>query len=156
MLCCHYVGIDKGATDRDQDAELILSTIVLTAGLFGADRPEVGIWKLNVARSTLRQAPRPMTMTIEPSSASTYSVTFEGSTTVYSLTFDVEPVPDDSAGTSRFAKRVDDRHSQQILKVGGRVVGTIDMLISDDGKLMTCVYRSDEWNINETFVYDRE
>ena len=139
---------------------LTLSTIVLAAGLFGADRPEVGIWKLNVAKSTLRQLPRPfprpMTMTIEPSSDSTYRVTFEGSATVYNLTFDVESVPDNSAGTSRFARRVDDRHSQQILKVGGKVVATIDMLISDDGKLMTCVYRSDEWNIEETYVYDRE
>lgn len=95
-------------------------------------------------------------MTIEPSSTSIYRVTFEGSPTVYTLTFDVESVPDNSAGTSRFAKRVDDRHSQQILKVAGKVVGTIDMLISGDGKLMTCVYRSDEWNIEETFVYDSE
>jgi hypothetical protein len=83
-----------------------------------------------------------MTMTIEPSSASTYKVTFEGSTTVYSLTFNVESVPDNSAGTSRFAIRLDDRHSQQILKVGGKVVGTTDMLISDDGKLPTAAVGS--------------
>jgi hypothetical protein len=39
-----------------ESGKLILSTIVLSAGLFGADRLEVGIWKLNVAKSKVHSS----------------------------------------------------------------------------------------------------
>ena len=47
---------------------------------------------------------------------------------------------------------------QQVLKRGGKHVGSIDMEISADGKVMTCVYRSvdDGTNFEETYVYDKQ
>jgi hypothetical protein len=67
-------------------------------------------------------------------------------------------VPDNSTGTLRFAKRVDDGHTQQVLKTGGKDMGSIDMVISADGKVMTCVYRSvdDGANFEGTYVYDKQ
>jgi len=137
---------------------LFLSTMVLTAALCAADRPEVGTWKLNLERSTLRHSPDARTMTIEPSSGNTYRVTFDGSNTVYALTFDVESIPANSAGTSRYARRIDEHHTQQVLRIGGKDVGTIDTVISLDGKTMTCVYRSTDDNTTfaETYVYDKQ
>jgi hypothetical protein len=131
---------------------LMLLTVGVGVGLWAADVPEAGRWRLNLEKSSV---PRPQIMTIVPLSDNSYRVSFDGLSDQYVVTFESEGIHDNSAGSLRFARRIDERHSQQKLNADGKEIGSIDTFVSSDGNLMTCVYRNQNNSI-ALHVYDKQ
>lgn len=121
-----------------------LALVMLASALIAAD-PSVGTWKINIEKSKLRnpEAWKGRGMIIEATGPDSYKVTFERpkadgtidrTTDVVSLDGKENPT---SQGSVRVSKRIDARHTYDIFKKDGKEVGSLDSVISPDGKTMT-------------------
>ena len=125
--------------------------VVLGAGLLSvsaqASNARIGMWKLNVAKSTYNagQAPRSLTMKIEASGQGEKS-TAEGVNAAgtpmmvqYTANFDGKDYPlTGSQNSDKVAlKRIDARTTERIYKKGETIMVTYTQVVSQDGKTMT-------------------
>jgi hypothetical protein len=124
---------------------------VLMPGLLSAQTdPAIGVWKLNLAKSTYSGAPMPksLTTTIDAADAG-YKATTEGVASdgsriayVYTATVDGKESPMTGTGTPNGAdtislKRTGPNSLNATLKKGGKVVLNGKSVVSKDGKTRT-------------------
>lgn len=146
---------------------------VLVPGLLPAQtNPEVGTWKLNLAKSTYTgaTAPKSVTTTIEAQGAgikvSNEGVAADGSRITYGFTapYDGTEVPITGAGAPNGAdtialKRTGPNTHDATLKKAGKVVLTGKAVISKDGKTRTLTTKGTNASGQPTStktVYDKQ
>lgn len=125
---------------------LVLFTF-LGISLWAAADPNIGTWKLNVAKSkyTPGPAPKSATITYEETAdgikRSGESVDADGKTTSFTYTAKYDgkdyPVTGSALFDSIAIKKVNDHTAAATLKKGGKQVGTARRVVSKDGKTMT-------------------
>ena len=130
-----------------------------TAGLLLAQsNPQVGTWKLNVAKTKYvgAEAPKSQTRTVtaqgEGAKISVEGVAADGSRVAYSYTtnYDGKDSPVSGVGAPRgedalAIKRVDANTTTTTTKKAGKVIGTNRSVIFKDGKVLTItVKRTDD------------
>jgi len=146
-----------------------LLVVLLTAsGIWAADA-SIGSWKLNVAKSTFRPGPPPVTETrVYKAQAKGVMTTVKTtwadrmSTTVeYPANYDGKDYPVDGSRDVDVVvlTRMDDFTSAATLKHFGKEIGVARRVVSPDGKTMTISYkgintRGDQ--VDNVAVYDRQ
>jgi hypothetical protein len=120
---------------------------VLTIGLWAADDPFMGTWKLNLAKSNYGSAPTPKSETIklEPwedgAKATVDMVTAQGRAIHYELAAKYDgkdyPIKGDPLADTIAVKRTDANHAESTWKKDGKVVSRVQEVISRDGKTWT-------------------
>jgi hypothetical protein len=121
----------------------------LATSAWAADDPQIGNWKLDVAKSKYVTAtpPRGVDVTVTPSGKDGVSVTVDSVNAKgekvmfqYSAQFDGKPYPRIESGPGAIAgqmvtlRRVDARTVERIAFLSGKPVGTETWAISADGK----------------------
>jgi hypothetical protein len=145
---------------------------LVASGLLAQSNPQVGTWKLNVAKSKFGSAPAPksQTQTVEAQgNGAKYSVegvAADGSRIAYSFTtnYDGKDSPISGAGFPNGAdtiavKRVDANTDTATWKKAGKVVGTNRIVVSKDGKVRTFTAKgTDEQGqaTSATVVWDKQ
>src|ERR1700681_4578243 len=114
--------------------------------------PLIGSWKLNVAKSKFSPGPPLESGTIkyEPAGAgiavTTDAVNAEGvhTATYYKANWDVKDYPITGSQTADTVSlnRIDDYTTERTDKKGGKVVGTLRRVVSQDGKTLTITTKS--------------
>ena len=148
---------------------LAMSLLVVTPALAQND-PQVGVWKLNVAKSKYSPGPAPTaaTTTVEAAGASTkvsVDQTYaDGSKRQYSFTcaYDGKDVP--ITGTNPDADtvartRIDASTIQTVQKKGGKVTITQTSAVSSDGKTRTVTstgVNGKGQKVNNVAVYEKQ
>jgi hypothetical protein len=129
---------------------LVVGVVVasaLVASVSAQAGPEIGTWKLNVAKSKFSPgpAPRSQTTTFEAAGqgvkVSTETVAADGSKNVQSYTTNYDgkdvPLTGSTLADTVSAKRINATTIERTDKKGGKVVQTITRVISADGKTLT-------------------
>ena len=156
---------------------LVFATVValslVTSGLLLAQsNPEVGTWKLNVARSKYvgTQAPKNNTTTIiaqgDGAKVSVAGVAADGTRITYSYTTNYDGKDSAIAGVgapggedSIAIKRVDANTTTSTAKKAGKVIRTTRTVISKDGKVRTITTKGTDDQgkpVSATVVYDKQ
>ncbi|MBZ5632090.1 MAG: hypothetical protein LAO55_03090 [Acidobacteriia bacterium] len=145
----------------------LLVVLLSASGIWAADA-SIGTWKLNVAKSTFRPGPPPVTETrtykAQPKGVQTTVKTTWAdrlSTTVeYPANYDGKDYPVDGSREVDVVvlTRIDDFTSAATLKHFGKEIGVARRVVSPDGKTMTISYkgintRGDQ--VDNVAVYDR-
>lgn len=149
-----------------------LSLVMCVAtGVWGADDPVVGTWKLDVAASMYSPGPAPASeirvYEKQPDGsikATIHTTEANGHTSVIEVAANYDnkeyPVSGDFRATATSLKRITPYKSEAKLLHGKTVVATILREISEDGKRMTITYMgadSDQGKqINNTAVYNKQ
>jgi len=146
----------------------LLLVLLSTSGIWAADA-SIGTWKLNVAKSTFRPGPPPVSETrvykAQPTGVTTTVKTTwadKVSTTVeYPANYDGKDYPVDGSRDVDVVvlTRIDDFTSAATLKHFGKEIGVARRVVSPDGKTMTISYkgintRGDQ--VDNVAVYDRQ
>ena len=146
----------------------LLLVLLSTSGIWAADA-SIGTWKLNVAKSTFRPGPPPVSETrvykAQPTGVvTTVKTTWADklSTTVeYPANYDGKDYPVDGSRDVDVVvlTRIDDFTSAATLKHFGKEIGVARRVVSPDGKTMTISYkgintRGDQ--VDNVAVYDRQ
>jgi hypothetical protein len=132
--------------------------------------PNVGTWKLNVAKSKYSPGPAPkeVTMKIEANGANGYHLTQTGTNAAgkpihidFSAPNDGKDTPVKGiSNTDTIAlERVDARTSKSTLKKDGKVVMTVLSVVSKDGKTRTSTFKGTDAQgkpVNNVAVYERQ
>ena len=131
---------------------LALAIVAIGASAQQAKNPEVGTWKLNLAKSTFNQGPAPKILTIKIEAAGTGKKTFvdtvesDGRVRHFEATanYDGKDNPRITTdggllpnGDVVALRRVDANTTTTIQKKDGKVIITRTSVVSDDGKTMT-------------------
>ena len=135
---------------------LILAMIVVSAGLWGQQGgqqdPQVGTWKLNVAKSKFNPGPPPQSQTVTTKPYGNDGVTLsldglnargEKFTIAYSAKYDGKEYPRIEAGAGAVSgqtvtlQRMDARTIERIAYLAGKKLTTERWVISPDGKTRT-------------------
>jgi hypothetical protein len=131
--------------------------------------PEVGTWKLNLAKSVWAPGPAPrsqfriysesaqgMTLTLRTTAA-------DGKQTTTTATFKEDGTPAAVSGNPEYdivsAKRLDALTVQSILMTAGKTVGIAVRAVSKDGKTLTFAQKGTNANgvmYDSVVVYDRQ
>lgn len=152
---------------------LFVFAMTVASGLLMAQsNPQVGTWKLNLAKSKYgtSQPPKSQTRTVE-TQGDGVKITFEGvaadgSRISYSFTtnYDGKDAPNSGMGQPNGAdtnatKRVDANTTTSTWKKAGKVVATTRTVISKDGKTTTITSKGVDANgkpRNVVSVYDKQ
>ena len=131
-------------------AMVVALSLVASGLLLAQSNPQIGTWKLNVAKSKYVTAPAPKseTRTVEAQgNGAQYSyegVAGDGSRIAYSYTtnYDGKDSPisgmgQPNGGDTIALKRINTNTTESILKKAGKVVLTVRSVVSKDGKVMT-------------------
>ena len=127
---------------------LFLAMFVVCTGLWGADDPLMGIWKLNLAKSKYSPGspPKSGTTTYEPYGKDGFKFTsdqVDAQGKSLHVTFVAEydgkdyPITGDPGRDAIFAKRIDLYTHQTTNKKNGKITTTARRVIAKDGKTMT-------------------
>jgi hypothetical protein len=133
---------------------VVVLALVSSGPLLAQSNPEVGTWKLNVAKSKFvgTQAPKNETTTItaqgDGAKVSTDGVAGDGSRIAYSYTtnYDGKDSPVSGVGApggedTLAVKRVDANTTSSTGKKAGKVIRTNRTVVSKDGKVRTVTAR---------------
>ena len=152
----------------------IFSVVVLVlvgAGLvFAQTDAHMGTWKLNVAKSKFAPGPsiKSETRTYEPTSDgykfSGERVDADGSThpEAFAVKYDGKDYPttgDPSGADTLNVKLIDANHIDSTGKKEGKVVSTVTIVVSKDGKVMTMTSKGKNakgQSINNVLVYNKQ
>lgn len=148
---------------------LFLFSFVLSVAAAPGD-PNVGTWKLNIAKSKYSPGPPPkeVTMKIEASGGNGIHLVQTGTSssgkpTKVDITahYDGKDTPVTGvSGTDTIAVEwVDARTSKSTLKKNGKVVMTVISVVSKDGKARTSTFKGTDAQgkpVNNVAVYDRQ
>ena len=145
----------------------LLVVLLSASGIWAADA-SIGTWKLNVAKSTFRPGPPPVTETrtykAQPKGVQTTVKTTWAdrlSTTVeYPANYDGKDYPVDGSREVDVVvlTRIDDFTSAATLKHFGKEIGVARRVVSPDGKTMTISYKGINTRgdrVDNVAVYDR-
>ena len=150
-----------------------LSALVVLAALpqpgFAQSNPVIGTWKLNLEKSKFSPGPPLESGTIkyEPAGAgiavTTDAVNAEGvhTATYYKANWDVKDYPITGSQTADTVSlnRIDDYTTERTDKKGGKVVGTLRRVVSQDGKTLTITTKSTNAQgqaVNNVMVYEKQ
>ena len=123
----------------------------VAAGLWAADPPYVGKWKLNPAKSDFGAS----TVTYEQSANGEIKTTADGQSFTFKADGKEYPTP---WGTSTSWKTINANTWETTNKVNGKVTGTATMKLSADGKALTVDSKSIKATgetSNDSAVYER-
>jgi hypothetical protein len=152
----------------------VVSVVVLAlagSGLaFAQTDAHMGSWKLNVAKSKFSPGPpiKSETRTYEPNGDgykfSGERVDADGSThpEAFTVKYDGKdyPTTGDSNGADTLnVKLIDANHIESTGKKAGKVVATVTIVVSKDGKVMTITSKGKNakgQSVNNVLVYDRQ
>lgn len=146
----------------------LLGMITIGFALWAAD-PAVGTWKLDIAKSQYSPGASPK------SGIATYDETADGlkrtgetigadgrkTSLEYTVKYDDKDYPltgSDSSDTIS-AKRINDRTVVSTLKKSGKVISTVERVVSEDGKTMTLTVNGSNAKgekIHYVAVYDKQ
>lgn len=123
---------------------------VTTAALGSGADPVLGVWTLDLAKSTYKPGPAPKSQTRvyeatrEGTRVSVTTVNPDGSTSVFQFDSNADgkdyPVTGQSEANAVSMKKVTDYVSESTLKHGDKVIAFVLREISEDGKTMTMTY----------------
>jgi len=130
----------------------------------------MGTWKLNIAKSKFDPGPAPKseTRTYEPTADgykfSGERVDADGSThpEAFTVKYDGKDYPitgDPSGADTLNVKLIDANHIESTGKKEGKVIGTVKIVVSKDGKVMTMTSKGKNakgQSINNVLVYDKQ
>ena len=127
---------------------LVVAIFAVSVGLWAADDPLIGTWKLNVAKSKYDPSstpPRSQTIRFEADGdgvkLTTDGVDAEGKPThtEFRAKYDGKDYPVTGSPTQDAVamKRIDTHTTERIFKKGGKVVSTGRRVVSKDGKTWT-------------------
>ena len=151
-----------------------LGVVVVLASAFAVTvsaqtSPEVGTWKLNVAKSKFSPGPAPKSQTVVFAAAgagvkvSLEGVGADGSKVaqVYTANYDGKDVPLTGSTTTDTVslKRINATTVERTDKKGGKVVQTITRVVSADGKSMTITTKGTNAQgqaVNNVGVYEKQ
>ena len=143
--------------------------MLLAAGVYAAD-PQVGTWKLNLAKSKYdpaNVAPKSQTNKIEAVGGGQKTIAdrvdAQGKAVHYEFTAKYDgkdyPVTGDPTNDTVAIKKVDDHTFELTDKKGGRVTTTIRIVYSRDGKSRTAIQagtNAQGQKVSNTTVWDRQ
>jgi hypothetical protein len=150
------------------------AVVVLSmTGLLAQSNPMVGTWKLNLAKSKFTPGPAPKSQTATIKAAGdgiknvTKGIAADGSATAYGYTastLDGKDYPLTGTGTpgggdTIAVKRIDANTFESTIKKAGKVVQTVKVVYSKDGKLRTITAKGTDKSGQPTSlvaVYDRQ
>ena len=146
-----------------------LSTLLIGSALAQGD-PQVGVWTLNVAKSTYSPGPAPKSATtrIEAAGAGTKvivdQVTADGTKRHYEFTANYDGKDSPVIGTNPDADtvartRIDATTVQTTAKKGGKVTTTQTSTVSSDGKTRTVTTKGVNASgqpVNNVAVYEKQ
>lgn len=148
-------------------AVVIASALVATVSAQAS--PEIGTWKLNLAKSKYSPGPAPKSQTATFAAAgqgvkvTTDGVAADGSKTAQSYTanYDGKDVPLTGSTTSDTVslKRINATTVERTDKKAGKVVQTLTRVISADGKTLTITTKGTNAQgqaVNNVAVYDKQ
>jgi len=148
----------------------VLAAVLAGAVLAQAADPQVGTWKLNLAKSTYSPGPAPESATtkIEIAGAGTKIIVdqpqADGSTRHWEVTANYDgkdyPVTGNNPDADMVARtRINATTIQSVYKKGGKVTTTQTSVVSADGKTRTvttkCVNAAGK-KVNNVAAYDRQ
>ena len=147
---------------------LALAIVAIGASAQQAKNPEVGTWKLNLAKSKYNPGPAPQSLTIVMEAAgdgvkyTSKGVNAEGKATgvEYTAKYDGKDVPltGSQVANTTSLKKIDAHTVHRVDKKDGKVVTTIHRVYSKDGKSFTATTKGTNAKgeaTNNTLVYDR-
>jgi hypothetical protein len=131
-----------------------------------APNPAVGLWKLNLAKSSFRLVPIPSVLKIEPREdglkVSADTIDAKGTNlhpaVVYKFDGKNYPLVGTPVADTVSAKRINELISEGTWKRDGKVVLTIRITVSEDGKTLTMTRTeadSQARSGDDVMVYDR-
>jgi len=138
--------------------------------LMAQSNPQIGTWKLNLAKSKYNPGPAPKSQTSVVVAAgdgiknTTKTVAADGSNVGYGYTestLDGKDYPltgsaPPSGGDTISVKRIDAYTFESTLKKGGSVVQTTKAVYSKDGKLRTLTTKGTKSGETNLLVYERQ
>ena len=146
---------------------VVASALVVTVSAQAS--PEVGTWKLNVAKSKYSPGPAPKSQSVTFAAAgqgvkvTTEGVAADGSKTAQSYTanYDGKDVPLTGSATTDMVslKRVNATTVERTDKKAGKVVQTLTRVVSADGKTLTITTKGTNAEgkpVNNVAVYDKQ
>lgn len=129
---------------------LVFMMLAISVGLWAAEDPLMGTWKLNIAKSNLGPgaAPKSQFIKLEPLGTNGLKQTEEivnaqGETTHndYSAKFGADnPIQGDPTRDARVLQRIDAHTMDIIYKKAGKVISRFHREVSKDGKTMTVTF----------------
>ena len=155
-------------------ASLLLAMLVVSASLWGQQDPQVGTWKLNVAKSKYSPGPPPRsgTIAIEPYGTDGLKVAIElwnpqgeKLTIGYSPRFDGKEYPRIETGAGAVPgqtvtiRRMDTHTIERIAYLAGKKLTTERWVISPDGKTRTVTQTGTNpqgVQVNIVMVYEKQ
>ena len=132
-----------------------------------APHPAIGVWKLNLNKSSFRLVPTASVLRVEPwgnglqVSANTNDVQRKTLHPTIAYKFDGRdyPLKGSPLADTISAKRINQRTSENVWKKHGKVVLTVRIVVSKDGKTLSLTRTSpdgQEQMVQEVMVYDRQ
>ena len=142
----------------------------LTGAAFAQSDPQVGVWKLNVAKSKFSPGPAPKsgTTTIEAAGAGTRVIVDQimpdGTKRHWEVTANYDgkdsPITGNNPDSDTVARtRIDATTVQTIAKKGGKVTTTQTSVVSSDGKTRTVTTKginAKGEQVNNVAVYEKQ
>jgi hypothetical protein len=161
---------DRTMNKSITSALMLLATIAFSAVALGAGAdPEIGTWQLNLSKSTFPSgtAPKSQTRIYSQSPQGTTvlvkTVNADGTQSTVRSTYRFDgqdyPVSGSSDADTLMVKQVDANSATAVLKKGGKAVGTLDRMVSKDGKMLTVKTKATAANgqqTESTAVYDKQ
>ncbi len=149
---------------------VVFMALAAAVGLWAADDPLMGTWKLNVEKSNFGsgQAPKSQIVKMEPEGANglkfmeeIVDAKGEMHQRGYSAMFDGKdhPVEVDANRDAVMFKRIDAHKMEIINKKAGKVTYTILREVSPDGKSVTVTFKganAQTQAMNRTMVFDKQ
>jgi len=131
-----------------------------------APYPAIGVWKLNLKKSSLRLVPTPGVLSVEPwgnglkVSANTNDVQRKPFHPAIAYKFDGKdyPLKGSTLADTISARRINQRTSENVWKKHGKVVLTVRIVVSEDGKTLSLTTTSPDGHgrvVEDVTVYDR-
>ena len=153
-------------------ATVVALSLVTSGMLVAQSNPQVGTWKLNVAKSKYvnAQAPKNETRTVEPQGADAKNsfdgVAGDGSRIAYNYTTNYDGKDSAISGVGApggedtlAVKRVDANTTTSTGKKAGKVIRTNRTVVSKDGKVMTITAKGTNEQgqpVSTTTVWDKQ
>src|ERR1700739_1336767 len=144
---------------------MILAFLLISRSAIAQGSPEIGVWKLNLAKSKFynSQPPKNETRIVEPDGDGVKvhmeGVAGDGSRIDFTYSYKYSDGKDSSATGNVVVKRGNAHTVLGTTKRHGKIVGQTRAIISDDGRVMTCLYRGideDGKHTGHRTVYDKQ
>ena len=144
---------------------LVAAIALLPQTASAQKNPRIGVWKLDVAKSTYEQGPAPASETRRFLATNDGGIQMTGETvlpsgtkqpTGYRAKYDGKDHPYSGAAGDTIAMTGDGWASDSTIKSAGKVTQTIHGVVSKDGQTMTLVTKTAAGNAVNTRVYTKQ